>query len=40
MRLKEEFLIYEHEKMVLSSWVVGCESEEFFEYEGKGVYYV
>ena len=38
VRMKEKFLIYEYEKMVLSSWVVGCESEEFFEYEGRGVW--
>ncbi len=38
MRLKEKFLIYEYEKIVLSSWVVERRSEEFFEYEGKGVW--
>ena len=38
VRLKERFLIYEYEKMVLSSWFVGCENEEFFECEGRGVW--
>ncbi len=38
VRLKEKFLIYEYEKMILSSWVVEGRSEEFFEYEGKGVW--
>ena len=38
VRLKEKFFIYEYEKMVLSSWVVEGRSEEFFEYEGKGVW--
>ena len=37
-RLKEKFLIYEYEKMVLSSWMVEGRSENFFEYKGKGVW--
>jgi len=36
--LKEKFLIYECEEVVLSSWVVECEDEGYFEYEGKGVW--
>ena len=36
IKLKEKFLIYEYEKMVLSSWLVEGKSGEFFEYEGKG----
>ena len=38
VRLKKKFLIYEFEKMILSSWVVESKSEEFFEYKGKGVW--
>ena len=38
MRLKEKFLIYEYEKMVLSSWIVEGRSDKFFEYKGKGVW--
>ncbi len=33
--LKEKFLIYNYEKMVLSSWIV--EYDEMWEYDGKGV---
>jgi len=36
--IKEKFLIYEYEEMVLSSWIVECEDEGYFEYEGKGVW--
>jgi len=38
VRLKEKFLIYEYEKMILSSWIVEGRGGEFFEYEGKGVW--
>ncbi len=37
--LKKKFLIYEYEKMILSSWVVEGKSEEFFEYKEKGVWF-
>ena len=36
--LKKKFLIYEYEKMILSSWIVEGKGEEFFKYEGKGVW--
>ena len=36
IRLKEKYLIYEYEKMVLSSWVV--EGEEMWQVDGKGVW--
>jgi len=36
--LKEKFLIYEYEEMALSSWIVECGDEEYFEYEGRGVW--
>jgi len=38
VRLKEKFLIYEYEKMILSSWIVEGRGDGFFEYEGKGVW--
>ncbi len=38
VRLKEKFLIYEYEKMILNRWIVGYESEEFFEYDEKVVW--
>ena len=40
IRLKEKFLIYEYEKMVLSSWIVGCKDDWFFEYKSKAVYFL
>jgi len=36
--IKEKFLIYEYEEMVFSSWIVECEDEDYFEYEGKEVW--
>jgi len=36
--LKEKFLIYEYEEMILSSWIVECMDEGYFEYEGRGVW--
>jgi len=40
VRLKEKFLIYEYEKMILSSWLVEGRGGEFFEYEGReGIIY-
>ncbi|GAB6044918.1 hypothetical protein JCM11957_05160 [Caminibacter profundus] len=38
IRLKEKYLIYEFEKMVLSSWIV--EGDEMWEIDGKGVWCV
>ena len=40
VRLKEKFLIYEYEKMILSSWIVEGRGEGFFEYEGKLIEFI
>jgi CRISPR-associated protein Cas5h len=38
--LKKKFLIYEYEEMILSSWIIECKDEDYFEYEGKGVLFI
>jgi len=38
IKLKENFLIYEYEEMILSSWIVECKDEGCFEYKGEGVW--
>ena len=38
VKIKKKFLIYEYEKMVLSSWIVEGKGENFFAYEEKGVW--
>ena len=38
--LKENFLIYEYEKKVFSSWIVESEDDWFFEYKSKAVYFL
>jgi CRISPR-associated protein Cas5h len=38
--LKKKFLIYEYEEMILSSWIVECKDEDYFEYNNKNLYFI
>ncbi|GAX88010.1 CRISPR-associated protein Cas5h [Lebetimonas natsushimae] len=38
--LKKKFLIYEYEEMILSSWIVECKDENYFEYNNENLYFI